>query len=65
MLLPGFSTNCNNSFLTSLVFPPLLLIIVVSCKTKYIEISSEVIFLFSIIYSVVLFFLEHTTFYKM
>ena len=46
------TTNCKNGFLTSLVFPPLLLITGVSCKMKHIEIriNSEVIFLFSIIY---------------
>ena len=47
------TTNCKNRFLTALVFPPILLITVVNFKTKNIRnISSEVIFLFSIIYFV-------------
>ena len=50
------TTNCKNGFLTSLVFPPMLLITVVSCKTKQTKgISSEVTGKFSIIYFVLFF----------
>ena len=42
---------CKKGFLTSLVFPQILHFIVTSCEARYIrKISSEVIFLFSIIY---------------
>ena len=45
------TTNCKEGFLTSLVFPQILHFIVTSCEARYIrKISSEVIFLFSIIY---------------
>ena len=50
------TTNCKKGFLTSLVFPPILLITVVNFKTKNIRnIRSEVIVLFSIIYFVLFF----------
>ena len=53
------TTNCKNSFLTSLVFPPILHFIVASCKTKHTKrMSSEVTGTFSIIYFVLLFFCE-------
>ena len=50
------TTNCKNGFLTSVVFPPFLLITVVNFNTKNIRnISSEVTGKFSIIYFVLFF----------